>query len=171
MTVTFLDLIEIRFVDAFISAGVRWKTLRDAYASTQAALGPHPFSRERFVTDGRRIFQDFAERGSARLDHAFADAVSGQTIFGVALAPYLATLKFNNEDLASEWWPLGKKRRVVLNPARSFGQPIVSREGVPTATLAKAFKADPSITHISRWFEVEERSVRDAIEFEDSLAA
>jgi hypothetical protein len=115
ITVTFLDLIEIRFVDAFISAGVRWKTLRDAYARVAAALGSHPFSRGRFVTDGRAMFQEFARERSARSDHAFADVVTGQTIFGAALTPYLATLKFDNDDLAIEWWPLGKRRGTLTS--------------------------------------------------------
>src|SRR5262249_62180786 len=74
ITVTFFDLIEIRFVDAFISAGVGWKTLKAAHASVQTALGPHPFSRGRFWTDGRRILQAFAGKRAARAGLAFVCA-------------------------------------------------------------------------------------------------
>lgn len=171
VTLTFLDLLEVRLVDAFISAGVKWRTLREAHANAQAALGPYPFSRGRFVTDGRSIFEGLVHN-TGRSDLAFVDIVTKQTLFRDAVAPYLATLKVSRDDgQATEWWPLGKNRRVVVDPARSFGQPIVSREGVPTATLVKAYKVEKSIRQVARWFEVQERSLRDAIEFESSLAA
>lgn len=169
VTLTFLDLQEIRFVDAFLEAGVLWKTLRRAHEKTQAALGLYPFSRGRFVTDGQSILEDLA-RGEARSDAAFLDIISGQTQFKRIVRSYIKTLKFS-DDQAAEWWPLGKSKRVVLNPERCFGQPIVPREGVPTAILARAYKAEQSFLHVARWFSVNERAVRDAIEFEASLAA
>jgi hypothetical protein len=38
----------------------------------------------------------------------------------------------------TRWWPLGKQRSVVLDPQRSFGAPIASGSGIPTATLVLA---------------------------------
>jgi uncharacterized protein (DUF433 family) len=69
------------------------------------------------------------------------------------------------------WWPLGEKRLVVLDPTRNFGRPIVARHGVPTEVLASAAKASGSIGEVTRWFEVAEREVRDAVEYEQRLAA
>ncbi len=49
----FLDLIEIRFVDAFRRVGVSWATLRRANERAQEMFGgSHPFCTNRFVTDG-----------------------------------------------------------------------------------------------------------------------
>jgi hypothetical protein len=42
---------------------------------------------------------------------------------------FMVSLKFDADGQAIEWWPLGKSKLVVLNPKRSFGQPIVPREG------------------------------------------
>ena len=167
---TFLDLQEVRFVDAFLETGVHWKTLREAHTNAQEVLGSYPFSRGRFVTDGRAIFEDLA-RGAARSDAALLDMVSGQGSFNRIVRPFIATLKFTTDGQAREWWPLGKSRHVVVDPQRSFGQPIVPREGVPTAILAKAYKAEGSIRQVARWFDVNERSLRDAIDFEAKLAA
>jgi hypothetical protein len=47
----------------------------------------------------------------------------------------------------------------------------VARPGVPTEVLAKAAKATGSITEVARWFEVREIEIRDAVEFEQRLAA
>ena len=56
---TFNDLVEIRFLDAFLDYGVTWKVLRIALERAQELLGRHhPFSTRMFVTDGRTIQAD-----------------------------------------------------------------------------------------------------------------
>ena len=170
LTLTFLELLEIRIVDAFLQVGVKWKTIRDARDNARRTLGEYPFSRGRFVTDGRRIFEPLA-RGSARRDAAFVDVVTSQHNFRGAVAPYLKTLKFSPDGQADEWWPLGKTRSIVLTPHRGFGQPIIAREGVPTSILARLYKAEQSFSRVARWYEVSERAVRDAVEYESTLAA
>jgi uncharacterized protein (DUF433 family) len=66
---------------------------------------------------------------------------------------------------------MDRRRQVVLDPARAFGQPIVDREGVPTATLAESYEAEGSIERVAGWFEISVASVRDAVEFEQQLSA
>ncbi len=162
LTLSFLDLQEIRFVDAFLNAGVSWKHLRAAHEEAAVQWGPHPFSRGRFITDGRIIL----ERAGATI----VEAVSKQSVFKKVIAPYIVNLSFADGQ-ASEWWPMGKKGLIVLNPKRSFGQPITAREGVPTAILAKAYKAEQSYTRVARWYEVKEKAVRNAVAYEANLAA
>jgi uncharacterized protein (DUF433 family) len=60
---------------------------------------------------------------------------------------------------------------VVLDPRRSFGQPIVNDEGVSTRVLAGAVQAEQSIERVAEWFEVKPASVRAAVDFENQLAA
>lgn len=71
--------------------------------------------------------------------------------------------------MAARWFPVAS-RRVVIDPARSFGQPIV-QEGVPTLVLAKTFAAEGSYSRVARWYDVDVRSVRAAVDFEHRLAA
>ncbi len=66
---------------------------------------------------------------------------------------------------------MGEKRLVVLDPTRNFGRPIVARHGVPTEILANAAKATGSVAEVARWYEVSEREIQDAVEFEQRLAA
>jgi len=87
------------------------------------------------------------------------------------LQPYLYIgLEFQADQLV-RWWPLGMRRRVVIDPRRAFGQPIVAKEGVPTAILAGAVQLEQSVAEVADWYEVDPRSVRDAVEFEEKLAA
>jgi uncharacterized protein (DUF433 family) len=169
LTLSFLDLQEIRFVNAFLVEGVKWKTLRIVHEKSVAAFGPHPFSRGRFDTDGRDIFVDLApELGKS--DGALLNIANDQTSFKRVVSPFLATLEITN-DQAAAWWPLGKSKLVVLNPKRSFGQPIVPREGVPTNILARSYRVEKSYPRVARWYEVSERAVRHAVEYEEMLTA
>jgi len=67
------------------------------------------------------------------------------------------------------WRP--RSNRVILDPQRSFGEPIVADEGIPTDILASAYVAEGSVDAVARWYEVDPAAVEDAVEFEFSLAA
>lgn len=165
----FLDLIEIRMVDAFLKAGVTWTTMRQARESARKWFNTsHPFCTHRFVTDGRQLLvelhRDTGEPG-------LVEIIQRQHVFAQIMRPFLRELEFSRDDGLVRWWPLGDKRQVVLDPTRSFGRPIVARPGVPTEVLAKAAAATGSIIEVARWFEVREIEIRDAVEFEQRLAA
>jgi len=165
----FLDLIEIRFVDAFLTSGISWATLRQAQERAQALFKvSHPFCTNRFVTDGRELFMELhRETGEPSL----IELVKSQQVFAQIIRPFLKELEFIEGSGLVRWWPLGEKRMVVLDPTRNFGRPIVAPHGVPTEVLAKAAKATRSIAEVARWYEVPETEIRDAIEFEQRLAA
>ena len=60
---------------------------------------------------------------------------------------------------------------VALDPHRSFGQPIIFRDGVPTSILARSVEANGSVDEVARWFEIHPASVHEAVAFEQALAA
>lgn len=167
---SFADLVEVRFVDAFLAAGVSWKTIRSAAARARDLLGvSHPFSTRKFSTDGRTIFAEVL-RDTGEL--TLLDIVKSQYAFHRVISPSLyAGLEFDNEDVVQRWWPLGRARRVVLDPKRAFGQPIIGTAGIPTAVLADAVRAEGSLSAAAAWYKVEVAAVRDAVAFEDRLAA
>jgi uncharacterized protein (DUF433 family) len=165
----FLDLIEIRFVDAFLKAGVTWATLRQARQRAEELFKvSHPFCTNRFVTDGRELFVELHRETGER---SLLDIVKRQHVFAQIIKPFLKELEFGEGSRLVRWWPLGDTRQVVLDPTRNFGRPIVARHGVPTEVLAKAADATGSIAEVARWYEVPVAEIRDAIEFEQRLAA
>lgn len=166
----FLDLIEIRFVHAFRQHGVSWKTIRAAAYRAGEVLGQdHPFSTKRFKTDGQGIFAEIVEQtGETKL----LDLVKRQYGFHKIIAPSLyAGLEFSDFDQVMRWYPMWPKQQVVIDPQRSFGKPIVAKEGVPTETLAIAARIEGSIDVVSRWYSVSSSAVRAAIAFEHRHAA
>ncbi|MGE0823554.1 MAG: DUF433 domain-containing protein [Candidatus Binatia bacterium] len=167
---SFLDLLEVRFLDAFLVHGVSRKAVRIAALNAQELLGRHhPFSTRIFKTDGRSIFAEIV-RGTD--DKRLLNIVENQYEFDEIVAPYLYEgIEFNASNDPERWWPLGKRHIVVIDPKRGFGTPIVARSGVPTKVLAGAFKAEGSVAFVAKWYEVSEREVRDAVLFEERLAA
>ncbi len=167
LAVGFLDLMEIRFVRAFLERGVSWKTMRDAHLAANLKLGTdHPFCAHRFATDGRAILLQQAQESG---DVSLVNITDDQREFERIVAPFLKELEF--ADGVTRWWPLGREREVVVDPIRNLGQPTVNRSGVPTRVLARSVKANGSIESVVRWFEVAPEEVRDAVEFERTLAA
>jgi len=164
----FLDVIEARFVDAFRQAHVPWTVIRLCAEKARMLMdSDHPFSSRRFRTDGRTIFAEIVDQAGEK---QLLDLAKSQLAFGRIIGPSLYTgIEFSNRDTPARWWPLGRDIPVVIDPARAFGQPILSDAGIPTSTLADAVTAEGSIGAVARLFQVEPSSVRAALRFEKSL--
>ncbi len=165
----FLDLQEVRFVEAFLKAGVTWKVLRAAHEVARIRYGSeHPFCTRAFATDGKHIIE--ALKNSAN-QIEYEEIAKTQKVFAAVVHPFIKDLEFSSDKGLLRWWPLGTKRGVVLDPHRQFGQPIVSDAGVATEILYLALKAGQSTRDVANWYEVQESAVRDAVDFEEWLAA
>lgn len=164
----FRDLQEVRVAAAFIAKGLSPQRVRQAIGLARDLVGEErPLSTKRFRTDGRSIFlQVVQEDGQTRL----IDLFKRQFAFREIIEQSLTNLEYDDTGSPSSWWPLGKSGSVVIDPARSFGQPIEAETSVPTATLAAAAGAEGSQQAAARAWGVPLRSVRRAVEFEEHMA-
>ena len=166
LALSFRDLLELRFVDALIKVGVSWKTMRRAHANAQEELRTtHPFCSQRIATDGKNILLQQAKEDS---DAALLNLVTNQREFSRIVHDFLKELEFAGDEIV--WWPLGKNRQIIVDPRRNFGQPTVAKSGVPAQILARSVRANSSEELVATWYEVQPEEIRDAIEFEESLA-
>lgn len=168
--ISFLDLIEIRFIKEFLKFGISLRTIKAASIRAQELLRrSHPFSTNVFRTDGRTILADIAEEEQ---DKKLMDLIKQQyeiyNIFGQFL---YKSIDFSENDYAIRWYPHKGNRTIVIDPSRCLGQPIIDREGVPTAALWNSYRVEQDFQRVARWFEVREEAIRDAVIFEESLAA
>ncbi|MFI0842608.1 hypothetical protein [Mesorhizobium sp. IMUNJ 23232] len=163
----FRDLMELRTADAFMQAGVSAIMIRRAIVEAQKFIDEErPLSTTRFVTDGRSIFLEIADQtGDAKL----LDLFKQQYAFKRIVESSLKGVDF--EGIAPiRWWPAGKNQKIVVDPERSFGQPIESDSGVPTAALAAAVAAEGSAEAAARIWQVPVQAVARAVRFESELA-
>jgi uncharacterized protein (DUF433 family) len=167
----FLDLIEVKFVDAFLNKGVSWPVIHQVREKAQKLYPEtkHPFCTQKFVTDGRQIFRDLHEETG---EDCLEEIATDQRVFAEITKPFLKQLEFRDGTILERWWPLGRDRHIVVDPRKNFGQPTVVTEGIPTQNLARSYKANgSSLEEVARWFEIRPESVQEAVEYERSLAA
>ncbi len=168
--ISFYDLLEIRFVIAFQKHGVSLKAIRIASQNARELYNhSHPFTCKRFQTDGNSIFGEaLKEAGEIEL----LDLVKKQ----YAMPPIIESslykgIEFDNNDLASKWYPLDRSKSVVLNPEIAFGKPIVSDGNIRTSILYDAFRVEKNARSVAKIFEIPIKAVEAAIKFEEQLAA
>lgn len=164
----FRDLIELRFVNAFAEEGVDLRIIRRCLEHAREAVqDPRPFSTRRFRTDGRTIFLDTLK---ATGESELLDLKRGQFVIKSVIERTFRDLDLDN-DVVARWRPFRGKDTIVIDPQRSFGQPIATESGVPTIALAEAVTSEGSVDRVARLYEVPSAVVRDAIRFEAYLQA
>lgn len=168
--ISFHDLLEVRFVQAFRKHGVSLQTIRVASEHARQIFDhPYPFTCKRFQTDGRSIFAAAIEETG---EEQLLDLAKKQFAFTKIIEPSLYRgIEFGNDDLASHWYPIPRSKAVVLDPTIAFGKPIVTNGSVRTSILYDAFKAEESKQYVAKLYEVPISSVEAAIRFEERLAA
>ncbi|TPL71903.1 hypothetical protein FJ941_28310 [Mesorhizobium sp. B2-3-13] len=167
LEIGFRDLIELRFVKAFVDAGVGLLAIRNCLEyARECVRDDRPFSTRSFQTDGRTIFLESIERAS---EPKLLDLKKRQYVFKQVIERTFKDLDVEH-DAVARWRPFNGKNSIVIDPGRAFGQPIASQFGVPTIVLAEAAEAEGSLEDAARIFEVPVAVVRDAVNFEESLA-
>ena len=165
----FRDLIELRFVKAFTEAGVGLLAIRNCLEfARELVRDDHPFSTRRFRTDGKTIFLDSARQASNGSDRELLDLKQRQYVFTQVIERTFKDLDVD-ADAVARWRPFNGKNSIVIDPNRSFGQPIAAESGVPTIVLAQAVEAEGSQERVARLFEVSLAAVKDAVRFESTL--
>jgi len=162
----FRDLIELRFVKAFLEAGLGLKTIRSCLEYARECVNDgHPFSTRRFQTDGRTIFLDSLHRSGVS---ELLDLRRRQYVLKQIIERTFKDLDIES-DAVTRWRPFGGKKSIVIDPRRAFGQPIAAVAGVPTVTLADAVEAEGNVTRVAYLFRVSPGVVKDAVQFQKAL--
>lgn len=166
--ISFLDLMELRFVSYFRKAGVSLQVLRAAAKILrEESKQRHPFiiKGSKFFTDGHNIFLQAAEELSdyktiniLKKQYEMFDIIKPSLLDGVCFDP--------DTNLPNKWHP--DKRNypnIFVSPYHAFGQPVVNGI-VPTAAIMRNFEAGDTTDRLADWFDLPVESVEEAIRFE-----
>lgn len=168
-TVSFLDLIELRFIATFRAQRVPMPTLRLAAEKARKdwqVNHPLALASDKYVTDRRKIFAKSAEESGdsvtwdmATGQHEMWETIEQTIEKGVVFDP--------NTYLAKLWHPRPAEfPSVVVNPHVAFGRPTIKGTKVPTSVLFRQWKAEGSKDRVAEWFAVPREAVTTAIEYE-----
>lgn len=162
--VSFFDLIEIAAIGRLKEVGWSLRAIRKAVEACQAMFDlPRPLVTERFKTDGRDFF---VQRDDVLIEVGIGRR-KGQQAWEQVLAPFLDTVAYEGE-FARRWWPIGRDRRVVVDPDYGFGLPVVAGSGVRTEIVYEQVQALESQERIAYSFKITLEEVEHAIQFEAS---
>ncbi len=167
--ITFLELVELMFVQALLTTGLSWpKVLEASRVAARLLKGErHPFATRRWFADPAALYLSLGqEHGQDLLVEVAGHA---QVAMEPVLHPYLKQLDFDSHGVARRWFPMGLETAVVLDPRRSFGMPITVSAGVPTEALARLHGAGDSVETIAAWYRMDEAEVDAAVRYEEAL--
>lgn len=174
---SFLDLMEVRFVEHFREHGVKVKSLRIAAETLRHEFSTdHPFAMKKvvIVADKADVFvadvfrntakktNDLKLRSLVTKNYVMYEAIKQSLIPGVVFD--------DASHLAARWAPVPEIfPNIYLDPKIAYGQPA-GRSGVSTSTIYEAWKAEhEDIDAVSYWHEIPTTEVLEAVRFEQTL--
>ncbi len=129
----------------------------------------HPLAqRHTLYVFGTRLILRMGEGQYVGLDPKI-DA--GQLYHGKIIEPFLNELEFDEHGMAKNWSPLQRgKYRVILDPDRRFGLPIIDPGGILVRALVDAAIGEGDEELAAQSFGIEPDAVRLAIKYTEHLA-
>jgi len=166
---SFRDLMEVRFIDSFRTAGLPMQTIRTLYDRAKVIMDDtRPFSTAEFRTDGKTIFYEVSNE--IRDENDVIDLRDYQLVFKKFIEPTFKDIEYK-KGVPVKWWPQKHDKSVVIDPARSFGQPIIDSFSIPTSTLYNVYLAeDESYKNVADIYEIPLPFVKKAVSFEKYLS-
>ncbi len=120
-----------------------------------------PLVTERFMTDG----SDFFVRRDGALIEVGIGRFPGERAWDEVLAPFLETVEYERQYVR-RWWPIGRNRRVVVDPDFGFGLPVIAGSGVRTEIVYEQAQAGVPHERIALDFGIGQDDIDHAIQFE-----
>ena len=167
--VSFLD-----FVDAAVALtlntkhGITVQTIRKLRKTLSEDWDTlHPFAIKDFYTDpnARTVFISIAEEDGKQ---GIVDILKKQRVFPRIMLPFLEKVEYDEDTKLAQVFPLIGK--VILDPRRKYGKPIVRGTGMATVLLFECYKVTGSEDEVADWYNVTAEDVIEAVRFETEFS-
>jgi uncharacterized protein (DUF433 family) len=170
-TVCWGEFVEAQLLTQFRGAGVPLQRLRPAVVRLRDEMGSqYPLAAARTLLDvrGRELVMKVQE--SVDLPEALSLVVvrSGQRILSAGAQSFVDRVDYGQPVMVAQRVRAMDGSHVWFDPVRAWGRPAV--RAVPTEALAEGFRAGESVEELADLFELDLRSVEDALRFEMSAA-
>lgn len=169
---SFINLVEAHVLAAIRRRhGVKLPKVRVAldYVKRQFTI-ERPLMDQSFQTDGLDLFVE-------RYGNLINASREGQRAMKDIIGVYLKRIEWDTKglpiklylftrDTQSEATPASDPRVVVMNPAVSFGRPVIAGTGIPVSSIYERYKAGDSIAELAQDFRLEISAIEEAIRCE-----
>lgn len=166
----FIGIAEAYVLNAFRRAGVPMQRIRPSLNWLVEHVGPHALASKDLYTDGAEVLWDFAQRsGEDSPDAEFVKRLivprSGQYVFKEIVQHYLQQISFGDDKYASLIrLPQYQHANVMLDPRRSYGQPVFGNSGIKVVDAIGPLRAGESFEAVSEDYGVPVSELRDALD-------
>jgi len=166
-TLSFVNLVEIHVLDAIRKGhGLPLQKVRKALDYLQRAYpSHHPLADHVFETDGLDLFIE-------KFGTLINISQSGQIEMKEMVKTYLKRIERDKRGVPIRLYPFTRRkdpeecRAIVIDPAVSFGRPVIAGTGVPTSVIIERFRAGDSIPELQEDFRLSLDQVEEAIRCE-----
>jgi uncharacterized protein (DUF433 family) len=169
---SFINLVEAHVLAAIRRRhGVKLPNVRNAldYVRRQFRI-ERPLIDQAFQTDGLDLFVE-------RYGDLINASRDGQRAMKEIIGVYLKRIERDakglpiklypfTRDTQAEAAPASDPRVVVMNPAVSFGRPVVAGTGIPVSSIYERYKAGDSVADLAQDFNLETGEIEEAIRCE-----
>ena len=168
--VSFLQLVEIVIAANFRKAeNVSFDRVRRAYVNAKEILQlEYPFAYAELRAIGGHIVHAIHEQTSEPIYQAMDEPT--QWTMPALVSNIVDQIRYERK-LAAQWYPVGDKAPIVVDPRITSGVPTISGRGVTVRIIRKRFMAGQEIDFIARDFELENTVVEQAIRYGELVAA
>lgn len=160
--VGFHTLIEFYVMMQLSEAGVKTREILKAHKElSQLSNSSSPFAQKNVLknmgTDGKRVFfrigkQTVALDGTKQFNFDFVKL-------------FFKNLDFGSDLMAERFWPLGRKKSILVDPERKFGHPVIEGTNIYPETIYNLHLAGENQKYIAFLYEITPKQVKDAIEY------
>jgi uncharacterized protein (DUF433 family) len=151
--------------------GVKLPKVRAALAYVKRHHGiDRPLIDQSFQTDGLDLFVE-------RYGDLINASREGQQAMKEIVSVYLQRIERDakglpiklypfTRDTESDEAPKSDPRVVVMNPAVSFGRPVIEGTGIPVSAIYERYKAGDSVAELAQDFRLDTSAIEEAIRCE-----
>lgn len=160
--VNFYTLVELHTFYQLNMAGVKSTKILEAHKilSNQYST-KYPFAKSQVLrgirTEGRYVLFD---------DGKNLYSLDATLQFNLDLVrQFFKNLDFDDGNLASRFWPIGKNKSIVCDPHHQFGQPIIEGTNVLAETIFEMHQAGDSVKFLANTYRLKPYQIEHAIEY------
>ncbi|MCX6273260.1 MAG: DUF433 domain-containing protein [Bacteroidetes bacterium] len=166
--VNFYTLIELYTFYQLSAAGVSTKEVIKAHEILSDQFNtPYPFATKQVLsgirTDGHKVLFD-------RFDHGIYSVDIHRQFKIEFVREFYKNLEFDSNSLVIRFYPKGKERSIVCDPAHQFGQPVIDGTNILSETVYRMHLAKEPMRFIADLYEIPVSKVKNAIDFHKSVA-
>src|ERR1051326_8140574 len=166
---SFINLVEAHILAAIRRRhGVKLTKVRSAlsYVKRHYAID-RPLIAQSFQTDGLDLFVE-------RYGELINASRAGQRAMKEIVSVYLRRIERDAKGLPIKLYPFTRDteshaapnsdpKLVVMNPAVSFGRPVIEGTGIPASAIYERYKAGDSVAELAQDFHLDTSAIEEAI--------